>query len=714
MAKEKYVIQTELETKQALSSAKTLQKEINEIGRVAKSASKNAKITGKVEMKDKAIKDTEKALALAKKNVDQLTQSLAKVKMNGGTEKQVSSLESQLRKAQISANNLESELHQLKGVDVAPKGIDKIKELFSFGSSQSGLGSKLLDIGSKFSMIGSFGLQAFNAIGGAIGRAKDAVVGFGQRLMDTYDTQLSAQKSLSVTLSDGAKGYEAFNKKIESGSLLLQSQRNDLAELASFISGYVKVTGEEAFEIVNAINAVGDSLGLSMDTQKQFTYGLSQALGAGVLHAQDFNQIMQSSLGAQFRDLLIEAANELQGVALSAKELPDAMKEGKVSANQLADTFGSDWAKKMAKAQEANKGFKVSVGDIKRQLKEGKLTVEDFANVLGSDFSTKLLNAMNAQEQGTITMDNFKQAMEDGVFNTEVMNLALEKFKQQAETTAQSGQITFTQMREMITKGFDTSALSGFQSELTSAGFSMGELGDSATNLSMLVGEKMGQIAGYVVNNVLKMIDANGDGEVSNDELGKAFDRVAGKVTDAYYEVRSFLKQIRWSDVSGFVGDMGEMVRALMQLIDWIADAIRWIDRLNDALPKVKSTEESLKSFGIGSGGIFGIGNLFRLQSDLTGIDNQLDGVTEKLYGSMAKPLGMNLQLFGNYEKATANFMSNVPQGMNGSTGFTNATVTTDNSSHKAVINVYGNDSKKIADDIYKKLERNGIKLPRR
>lgn len=709
MAKEKYVIQTELETKRALSDAKTLQKEINEIGRVAKSASKNAKITGKVEMKDKAIKDTERALLLAKKNVDQLTQSLAKVKLNGGTEKQISSLESQLRKAQISANNLESELHQLKGVNVEPRGLDKLKSAFAGGVGKvKSFGSSLLDIGSKFSMIGSFGLQAFNMIGGAVGRTKDIVMGFGQRLMDTYDAQLSAQKSLSVTLADGAKGYEVFNKKIESGSLLLQSQRNDLAELASFISGYVKVTGEEAFEIVNAINAVGDSLGLSMDTQKQFTYGLSQALGAGVLHAQDFNQIMQSSLGAQFRDLLIEAANELQGVGMSAKELPDALKEGKVSANQLADTFGSDWAKKMARAQEANKGFKVSVGDVKRQLKEGKLTIEDFNNVLGTNFTTSLLNAMNAQEQGTITMDNFKQVMEDGAINTDVMNLALEKFKQQAETTAQSGQITFTQMREMITKGFETSALSGFQSEITSAGFSMGELGDTATNLSMLVGEKMGQIAGYVVNNVLKMIDANGDGEVSNEELGKAFDKVAKKVEDAYYEFRNFIKQINWSDVSGFISDIGSMISALSDLIGWVARAIGWLDRLFDK----KRMADNIAAAGghAGSGG----GRDWFVQPNSTGDFLQTDTLSDKIYGSMNKPLAMHLQLFGNYDKAISDFMGNVPQGMNGGAGYTNSTITTDNSNTKVSINVYGNDSKKIADDIYKKLERNGIKLPRR
>lgn len=624
MAKEKYVIQTELETKKALSDAKTLQKEINEIGRVAKSASKNAKITGKVEMKDKAIKDTERALLLAKKNADQLTQSLAKVKLNGGTEKQVSSLESQLRKAQISANNLESELHQLKGVDVTPRGLDKFKSTFSGGMGKiKSFGGSLLDIGSKFSMIFTAVSSGVSMVSNGIGKAVDLVGGFANRLMDTYDSQLSAQKSLSVTLADGAKGYEDFNSHIEKGSLLLQSQRNDLAELASFISGYVKVTGDEAFEIVNAINTVGDSLGVSMDTQKQFTYGLAQALGSGALHAQDFNQIMQSALGAQFRDMLIQAYNEINHTSIG--------------------------------------------------------------------------------------MEEFKQAMEDGKVNTEVMNLALEKFKQQAENTANSGQITFAQMKDMITKGFDTSALSGFQSELQSAGFSMGELGDTATNLSMLVGEKMGQIAGYVVNNMIKLMDANGDGKVSNEELGKAFDEVAGKVSDAYYEVRNWLKQINWADVSGFISDIGSIISSLADLIGWIQDAIGWFERLFDKKRMADNIAAAGGHSGSGGGRDWLVSPM--LASDF---DDTLQGVTEKIYGSMSKPLGMHLQLFGNYDKATQNLLSNVPVGFNGSIGNTNSQTTYDQSQNKVNINVYGQDGKKIADDIYKKLERNGIKLTRR
>lgn len=712
MAKEKYVVKTELETSQSLKNAKQLQKEINEIGRVAKSASKNAKITGSVKMENKAIKETERALGLAKKNVDNLTKALSQAKLNGATSKQVGDLESQLRKAQISANNLESELHSINRAQPNLSGWGKVKQTMSNGvQSAKGFGSTLLDVGSKFSMIGTFASTAISGITNLFTGLGNKVLGFGQLLMDTYDQQLAGQKALTTTLSDGAKGYENFTKHIESGSNLLKSQKNDLMELATMISGYIQVSGDEAFQIVDSINTIGDSLGLSMEEQKQFTYGLSQALGTGALHAQDFNQIMQTTLGSQFRDVLIQAANELQGVKTELKDLPDIMKKGGVEASLLADTFGSDWAKKMAKAQSSTKGMNVSIGDIKRQLKEGKLTVQDFTSVLGSDFPTQLLNAMNSTDEGAVTLENFKAKMEEGAFGTDVMNRALELFQQQAQETANNGQLSFAQIREMVANGFRTSALDGFQDKMTALGFDMGELGNNATELSMLVGQKMGEMAGYAINSLVKMIDKNGDGRVSNEELGEAFDKMAGKVEDGYYAVRDFARQINWTNVWGFINDVGSMISKLAEFIGWLQDAISWLNKF-----EVKSTEASLKDFGIGRDGIFGIGKWFRVASDSNQASyfNQ-DNLSEKLYGSMNRPLGMNLQLFGNYDRAVTRSLQNLPQGLNGSvSNTTQSSVSYDNSRQDVNINVYGNDGAKIANDIYKRLERNGVKLTKR
>lgn len=329
MAKEKYVIQAELDTKGVLSSAREAQREINNIGRLAKETNKNAQITGSVTMKDKGIKETQRALNLAKQNVDNLTKALANAKMSGATQKQVQALESQLVKAQTQATRLSTELAKVGSQNIQSSGlsgaVDKMK---SAGGSLLGTFSKVGNVVSGIS-------SAIGLVSGGISKAVDLTSGFANNLMSTYDRQVQAQKSLSATLSDGAEGYKKFNSYIDSGSELLKSQRNDLNELGSTISGYTSLTGDQAFKIVNSINAVGDSLGLTMDTQKQFSYGLAQALGSGTLHAQDFNQIMQSALGAQFRDMLIQAYNEINHTSIGMGEFKQAMEDGAIGTDVM-------------------------------------------------------------------------------------------------------------------------------------------------------------------------------------------------------------------------------------------------------------------------------------------------------------------------------------------------------------------------------------------
>ncbi len=324
MAKEKYVIQAELDTKGVLSSAREAQREINNIGRLAKETNKNAQITGSVTMKDKGIKETQRALNLAKQNVDNLTKALANAKMSGATQKQVQALESQLVKAQTQATRLSTELAKVGSQNIQSSGISgAVDKMKSAGGSLLGTFSKVGNVVSGVS-------SAIGLVSGGISKAVDLTSGFANNLMSTYDRQVQAQKSLTATLSDGAEGYKKFNSYIDSGSSLLKSQRNDLNELGSTISGYTSLTGDQAFKIVNSINAVGDSLGLTMDTQKQFSYGLAQALGSGALHAQDFNQIMQSALGAQFRDMLIQAYNEINHTSIGMGEFKQAMEDGAI------------------------------------------------------------------------------------------------------------------------------------------------------------------------------------------------------------------------------------------------------------------------------------------------------------------------------------------------------------------------------------------------
>lgn len=622
MAKEKYVIQAELDTKGVLSSAREAQREINNIGRLAKETNRNAQITGSVTMKDKGIKETQRALNLAKQNVDNLTKALANAKMSGATQKQVQALESQLVKAQTQATRLSTELAKVGSQGIKSGGLSSVVD------SVKSAGGSLLGTFSKVGNVVSGISAGLSLVTGGISKATDLVGGFANNLMNTYDRQIQAQKSLSATLSDGANGYKRFNSYIDSGSELLKSQRNDLNELGSTISGYTSLTGDQAFKIVNSINAVGDSLGLTMDTQKQFSYGLAQALGSGTLHAQDFNQIMQSALGAQFRDMLIQAYNEINHTSIG--------------------------------------------------------------------------------------MGEFKQAMEDGAIGTDVMNRALDKFQQKGNELVSSGPSTWGQIREMITNGFNTSALDGFRKGLGDTGVDMSNLGNNATTMASTIGSQLGQMAGKAVGALTQIIDKNHDGKVSQDEMKNA-------VNDAKNAVNNFFNKINFTSIGSFLGKVGSAISSLRDLYNWA----------NNAYSAVQSALSLSRSVG-GNTGLLGKALGFRKNStwgdafsDFHWLTSNIDplGIKEptslgqKILGSRNGQLPLDLQFFAGGREAISRAVNAVQPYARATKG-TTATPsigTQDNSQQDIKIYVQSSaDGRRIANEIYNKLERNGVKLNKR
>lgn len=622
MAKEKYVIQAELDTKGVLSSAREAQREINNIGRLAKETNRNAQITGSVTMKDKGIKETQRALNLAKQNVDNLTKALANAKMSGATQKQVQALESQLVKAQTQATRLSTELAKVGSQGIKSGGLSSVVD------SVKSAGGSLLGTFSKVGNVVSGISAGLSLVTGGISKATDLVGGFANNLMTTYDRQIQAQKSLSATLSDGANGYKRFNSYIDSGSELLKSQRNDLNELGSTISGYTSLTGDQAFKIVNSINAVGDSLGLTMDTQKQFSYGLAQALGSGTLHAQDFNQIMQSALGAQFRDMLIQAYNEINHTSIG--------------------------------------------------------------------------------------MGEFKQAMEDGAIGTDVMNRALDKFQQKGNELVSSGPSTWGQIREMITNGFNTSALDGFRKGLGDTGVDMSNLGNNATTMASTIGSQLGQMAGKAVGALTQIIDKNHDGKVSQDEMKNA-------VNDAKNAVNNFFNKINFTSIGSFLGKVGSAISSLRDLYNWA----------NNAYSAVQSALDLSRSVG-GNTGLLGKALGFRKNStwgdafsDFHWLTSNIDplgikeptSLAQKILGSRNGQIPLDLQFFAGGREAISRAVNAVQPYARATKG-TTATPsigTQDNSQQDIKIYVQSSaDGRRIANEIYNKLERNGVKLNKR
>lgn len=621
MAKEKYIIQAELDTKGVLKNARDAQREINNIGRLAQETNKNAKITGSVTMKDKGIKETQKALNLAKQNVDNLTKALANAKMSNATQKQVQALETQLVKAQTQATRLSTELSKVGSGEKGGFMSGAINKVKTASGSMLGAFSKVGNVVSGIS-------AGWGLVSGAVSTATGYVGGFANRLMDTYDAQVQAQKSLSATLKDGTEGYKNFNSRIESGSSLLKSQKKDLNELGSTISGYVSLSGDQAFDIVNSINAVGDSLGLGMDTQKQFTLGLSQALGSGSLHAQDFNQIMQSALGAQFRDMLIQAYNEIHHT--------------------------------------------------------------------------------------NIGLGEFKKAMADGSIDTNVMNKALELFQQKGNELMSSGPSTWGQIREMIANGFNTSALDGFRKGMGDTGLDMATLGNNATEMSSVVGSQLGQMAGQAVGALTQMIDKNGDGKVSQDEMKDA-------VNDAKNAVSNFFKNVNGKSMWHFVQEVGNGISSLVDLYN----------KANDAYGAVQNVLNASKNIG-GNTGLLGKALGFRsssnwgdIFSDFHWLTSNIDplgtkeptSLSQKLLGSRNGKIPLDLQFFAGGSEAINRAVEATQPYARASKGVTAqpSIGTQDNSQQDIKIYVQSNsDGRRIANEIYNKLERNGVRLDKR
>lgn len=620
MAKEKYIIQAELDTKGVLKNARDAQREINNIGRLARETNKNAQITGSITMKDKGIKETQRALNLAKQNVDNLTKALANAKMSGATQKQVQALESQLVKAQTQATRLSTELSKI--------GTSKGFSLSGAFDSVKSYGSNVLSTFSKIGNVVSGVNAGIGLVTGAVSTATGYIGGFANRLMDTYDAQVQAQKTLSATLKDGADGYKQFNSHIETGSSLIKSQKNDLNELGATLSGYVSLTGEEAFNIVNSINAVGDSLGLNMDTQKQFSYGLAQALGAGALHAQDFNQIMQSALGAQFRDMLIQAYNEINHTSIGLGE--------------------------------------------------------------------------------------FKQAMADGAIDTNVMNRALELFQQKGNELVSSGPSTWGQIREMIANGFNTSALDGFRKGLGDTGIDMSNLGNNATEMASVIGSQLGQMAGKAVGALTQIIDKNHDGKVSQDEMKDA-------VNDAKSAVNNFFNKINYTSIASFLGKLGSAIGELQRLYNWANDAWGAVQNVLNASRNIGGNTGLLgKALGFRSSSTWG--DIF---SDFHWLTSNIDplgtkentGLGQKLLGSRNGKIPLDLQFFAGGREAISRAVEATQPYARASKGVTAqpSIGTQDNSQQDIKIIVQSNqDGRRIAQEIYNKLERNGVRLDKR
>lgn len=266
----------------------------------------------------------------------------------------------------------------------------------------------------------------------------------------------------------------------------------------------------------------------------------------------------------------------------------------------------------------------------------------------------------------------------------------------------------------MIANGFNTSALDGFRKGLGDTGIDMGNLGNNATTMASTIGSQLGQMAGKAVGALTQIIDKNHDGKVSNDEM-------KGAVNDAKRAVENFFNKMNFTSIGSFLGKVGSAISSLRDLYNWA----------NNAYSAVQSALNLSRSVG-GNTGLLGKalgfrknstwGNIF---SDFHWLTSNIDplGIKEptslgqKILGSRNGQLPLDLQFFAGGREAISRAVNSVQPYARATKG-TTATPsigTQDNSQQDIKIYVQSSaDGRRIANEIYNKLERNGVKLNKR
>lgn len=178
----------------------------------------------------------------------------------------------------------------------------------------------------------------FNGIGRDIGRSIGAVVGAAaiKTFTDFADSATKVRNSLRIAGLEGDQLTRVYGELFES------AQRNrapleTLAELYSRLSLSAKELGINSDEAVNFIDGVGKALlitGKSAAEARGALLQLGQAVGNGVVRAEEFNSIAEGAL-----PILQAVATGLTDAGGSVARLRELVIDGKVSSEAFFRAF---------------------------------------------------------------------------------------------------------------------------------------------------------------------------------------------------------------------------------------------------------------------------------------------------------------------------------------------------------------------------------------
>ena len=218
-----------------------------------------------------------------------------------------------------------------RNVQTSLSTIDKLKRSLNFGGASKSLGSldasvKKVNMSPLSSAVDTVRLK-FSALEvmavTALANITNSAVNAGKRLVSAftidpiksgfqeYETQINAIQTILANTESKGTTLDDVNKALDTLNKYADKTIYNFTEMTRNI-GTFTAAGIDLDTSVNAIQGIANLAAVSGSTSQQAStamYQLSQALASGTVKLQDWNSVVNASMGGQvFQDALIETA----------------------------------------------------------------------------------------------------------------------------------------------------------------------------------------------------------------------------------------------------------------------------------------------------------------------------------------------------------------------------------------------------------------------
>ena len=207
-----------------------------------------------------------------------------------------------------------------KGLNLtdAAKGLDNISAATK-GLDLSGIGSALETVSSKFSALGIMGTTVLaNITNSAFNAGKNIVSALTIDPVKTglqeYETQINAIQTILANTSHNGTTLEQVNDALDELNKYADLTIYNFTEMTKNI-GTFTAAGLDLDTSVKGIQGIANLAAVSGSTSAQAStamYQLSQAMAAGTVTLQDWNSVVNASMGGKvFQDAIIQTAKDI-------------------------------------------------------------------------------------------------------------------------------------------------------------------------------------------------------------------------------------------------------------------------------------------------------------------------------------------------------------------------------------------------------------------